>query len=106
MSADENYCGLGHQHLSQWFGLSYASFATLPRILMEAMPDEWQGRMAVLLFEYEASYPVQDHLPGTRVQAVRDGKLVSFPPWLLHYRHPDREEIARLRPTPDTEGKT
>ena len=31
--------------LSNWFGLSYASFLTLPRVLMEAMPEEWQRKM-------------------------------------------------------------
>ncbi|MEA2935040.1 MAG: hypothetical protein QOD74_1686, partial [Variibacter sp.] len=35
----------GWEALSRWFGLSRASFAVLPRVLMQQMPDEWQGRM-------------------------------------------------------------
>ena len=36
----------GADHLSCKFSLSHASFLTIPRVLMEAMPDEWQERMA------------------------------------------------------------
>ena len=30
------------ERLSRWFGLSYASWLTMPRVMMEAMPEEWQ----------------------------------------------------------------
>jgi len=36
---------MGEDDLSLWFGLSYASFCVLPRILMEDMPEEWQKKM-------------------------------------------------------------
>ena len=65
--------------LSCWFGLSYASFCTIPRVLMEAMPDEWQEKMAILLHEYEEEFPNQPDL-GTRVQITKGGKLVKTPP--------------------------
>lgn len=29
--------------LACWFGLSYASFLVLPRVLMQDMPPEWQA---------------------------------------------------------------
>lgn len=82
--------------LSCWFGLSYASWLTMPRVLMEAMPEDWQERMAVLLNEYGGAFPNQPDL-STRVQIVVDGKMVKCPPWLLNYRHPDHGEIAKLR---------
>lgn len=87
----------GHFALSAWFNLSYASWLTLPRVLMEAMPDEWQGRMAALLHEYDDAFR---HLPdlGTRVQTTKNGRLVRTPPWLLSYRRPDVEQIDRCRP--------
>ncbi len=82
--------------LACWFGLSYASFLVLPRVLMQDMPAEWQERMAVLLNEYDDAYPNQPDI-GTRVQATKDGKMTKMPEWLLNYRHPARAEIEKLR---------
>jgi hypothetical protein len=39
--------------LQLWFGLSHASFCVMPRVFMEAMPAEWQEKMAELLFQYD-----------------------------------------------------
>lgn len=93
--------GEGREKLWGWFGLSRASFLTLPRVLMHAMPDEWQGKMADLLEEYENEFCNQAELPGSRVQAVRGNKLVSWPEWLLNYRRPDKAEIDMVRSMPN-----
>jgi len=45
----------GYDKLWSWFGLSYASFLTLPRVMMHEMPDEWQGKMADLLEEWDST---------------------------------------------------
>lgn len=82
--------------LSCWFGLSYASYLVLPRVVMEAMPEEWQDKMADLLFEYDCAFPNQPEI-GTRVQVTQNGKLVKTPPWLLNYRYPDQERIDDMR---------
>lgn len=83
--------------LQCWFNLSYSSWLTLPRVLMEAMPFEWQDRMAALLNEYDAAFPNQPDL-GTRVQVTDGaGHLIKTPRWLINYRRPDREAIERLR---------
>ena len=87
----------GAQELSQWFGLSYSSFLTVPRVLMEAMPDEWQGKMAALLNEYENTFPNRPDGMGSRVQITQDGKLIKTPEWILNYRRPDRQAIDALR---------
>jgi hypothetical protein len=86
----------GHDRLWLWFSLSRASFLTLPRVLMHAMPDEWQGQMAALLEEYDAAYT---NLPdiGSTVRATRGGRLVAMPELYTNYRHPRREEIEALR---------
>ncbi len=87
----------GHNALSEWFSLSYSSFLTLPRVLMEAMPDEWQGRMAALLEEYDDAYT---NWPDIRVQVrITDGsgRMIKTPRWLINYRHPDRAAIEALR---------
>ncbi len=45
---DEEY----RKDLQLWFGLTHAPFCVMPRVFMEAMPPEWQEKMAQLLFEY------------------------------------------------------
>lgn len=82
--------------LQSWFGLSYASWLTIPRVLMEAMPQDWQDRMAQLLNEYDAEFPNQPDL-CTRVQVIKNGKLTKTPKWLINYRHPDRGAINELK---------
>lgn len=79
-----------------WFGLSYASFLVLPRVLMHQMPIDWQDKMADLLDQYDNSFPNKPDI-GTRVQCTVDGKLSKFPSWVLDYRHPKAEEIEKLR---------
>ena len=67
--------------LTQWFGLSYASFLILPRVLMEAMPESWQNEMAELLQEYDEAFSNEPDIE-TRVQVTEDGKLIKMPEWL------------------------
>ena len=82
--------------LQTWFNLSYASWLTLPRVMMEAMPLIWQDKMGALLHEFSAAFPNQPDI-GTRVQITERGKLIPVPDWLVNYRHPDREAISKLR---------
>ena len=86
----------GHDALWNWFGLSRASFLTLPRVLMHEMPDEWQAKMAELLEQYTETFT---NLPdiGCAVRATHDGKLVEMPTVYTNYRHPRRDEIERLK---------
>lgn len=90
---------VGHYELSRWFSLSYASWLTLPRVLMESMPDEWQGRMAALLFECHEAFPNQPNI-GTRVHITQNRKLIKTPDWIINYRYPDLEVINKLRQEP------
>ncbi len=84
------------EDLNLWFGLSYASWLTLPRVLMQEMPEEWQKKMALLLHEFGDTSPNQPDF-GTRVQLTINGKLTKTPGWLLNYRRPDRAMIDSLR---------
>lgn len=82
--------------LQCWFNLSYASWLTIPRVLLEAMPFEWQDKLAALLNEYDEAYPNQPNI-GTRVQVTDgSGHLIKTPDWLINYRHPDNEAIDKL----------
>ena len=82
--------------LACWFGLSYASFLVLPRVMMEAMPMIWQSKMAALLNEYDEAFPNQPDI-GARIQITQDGKLIKTPDWLINYRRPDYRMIDQLR---------
>ena len=83
--------------LARWWGLSYASWLTLPRVLMQAMPAEWQERAGVLLDEYSAAFPnMPDLSVGVTVRGP-DGKRAPMPEWLNNYRHPNRAEIEKCR---------
>lgn len=87
----------GYEALWLWFGLSRATWLTLPRVMMHAMPDEWQAKMAELLNEWDETWS-SHHMPSPQVTAVRgDGKYTRWPAWLLNYRHPNRAEIEKLR---------
>lgn len=90
----------GEEDLWRWFGgFGRPSFLVLPRVLMHAMPDHWQSRMAKLLQEYDEAFTNWPEGWGTRVQLTQEGKLIKVPHWLLDYRHPDRTAIDRLRPS-------
>lgn len=86
----------GYDRLWMWFGLSYAGWLTMPRVMMHAMPDDWQDRMAALLEEWDATWDSSE-MPNTRVQAVAtSGRMTRWPKWLLNYRYPDTRELKKL----------
>ncbi|MBQ0398077.1 hypothetical protein AB6H26_19995 [Providencia hangzhouensis] len=85
-------------NLWDWFGLSYASFLTVPRVLMHEMPAEWQDKMAALLHEYDETFDTSSVVDSVSVVGRdSDGKLAKLPDYILNYRHPDREEIEKLK---------
>jgi len=69
----------------------------MPRVLMHEMPDEWQGKMAALLNEYDATFANWPSGWGVRAQLTNNGKMQAMPEWLTNYRHPDRAAIAKIR---------
>ena len=87
----------GYEALWLWFGLSRSSWLTLPRVLMHAMPDAWQGAMAKLLQDGDEIFqnmPAQ----GYRVQVTdMAGRLIKTPEWLINYRHPNRRMIEKIK---------
>lgn len=88
--------GKGYERLWRWFGLSRASWLTMPRVLMHQMPDDWQERMAKLCEEWDETWDSSE-MPNPIVNAQIDGKFAKWPKWLLNYRHPDKEQIGKLR---------
>ncbi|AFH95192.1 hypothetical protein S70_16900 [Providencia stuartii MRSN 2154] len=85
-------------NLWDWFGLSYASFLVIPRVLMHEMPTEWQDKMAVLLHEYDETFDTSSVINSVSVSGRdSDGKLAKLPDYILNYRRPDREAIEKLK---------
>ena len=50
---DEVHQEPGVDSLHCWWELSYANYLTIPRTVMQSMPDHWQGQMARLLNELD-----------------------------------------------------
>jgi len=87
----------GYESLWGWFGLSYASWLTLPRVLMHEMPDKWQSQMAELLKEYDETWNFSNVELRTIVQCRKNKKLIKTPDWLINYRHPDSKTINEIK---------
>lgn len=82
--------------LASFFGLSYASWLTLPRVLMEDMNERWQRSFGNLLKEFAEEFPNVDLT--TRVSLVnRQGKFRKMERWLNQYRHPDKMKLEEAR---------
>lgn len=88
---------MDNERLQEWFGLSYASWLTLPRVMMEAMPDEWQQKMADLLFEFQDTFENAPNIPTMVVTKDEHHRFKSFPDWVLNYRYPDREQLDSMK---------
>lgn len=80
--------------ISYWFELSYAQFLTIPRLVMENMPLEWQEKMKTLLEELDDTF---DWRPKEGCYWVRlkdaQGRYCKAP--LGNYRHGTVEDIRK-----------
>lgn len=85
--------------LQHWFGLSRSSFCVMPRVFMEAMPEEWKAKMAVLLFEY--SDTIHTDACGVHECFVTakdiNNQFMKMPDDILNYRHPRQEFLNKIR---------
>lgn len=82
-----------------WFELSYAQYLTIPRSILEAMPEDWQHKMTNLLVELDNTF---DWRPkeGRYWVKLKDGKGRYVVDCLMQYRHPDFEYIQSLKKLP------
>lgn len=76
---------LDRQAVHCWFGLSYANYLVLPRLVLQSMPGGWQRRFVELLREADQRYG--PHLEGDYCVKLRGeaGRFVADP--LADYRH-------------------
>ncbi len=87
----------GRDELWAWFSLSYSSWLTLPRSMMHEMPDDWQMKMAELLKQWDDHWDFSSVRLNPIVNLQKDGKFTKSPEWLINYRHPKSNEIAKLK---------
>lgn len=97
------------QAVHKWFGLSYASFLVLPRVLMEAMPADWQSDMTALLEQIGNRFhtnPIGDKFYMVKVGETpwpeedddgnpRDIKLEDPDDALCNYRRPNIKHLYK-----------
>lgn len=75
-----------------WFELSYAQFLTVPRLVMESMPYEWQKKMVELLQEMDATFDWRPKKGRYWVKLKDDrGRFAHAP--LADYRHGNIEHL-------------
>jgi hypothetical protein len=82
--------------LEYWWGLSYASWLQLPRVLIQEMSTEWQDKLADLLTEFDEEFPNKID-ETTHVAFKKSGRFVRGPDWLMNYRYPNVKEIKKMR---------
>src|SRR4051794_1977145 len=78
------------------FGLTYASYFVMPRVLLEAMPEGWQRVFVQSIRDFwqvfddrQVDRAYQVHLRG------EDGRFQPDP--FSHYRHPNQALIDSVR---------
>ena len=92
---EQPYQCFHNQDVHGWFSLSYASYLTLPRALLQEMPCEWQERFVALLEEMGEVFETPTGWNYT--VTLRDDKGRFLPDRLNNYRHPDRSAIDACR---------
>lgn len=84
--------------MDRYFNVSRASWLTIPRALINTMPDEWKSKLADLLDEYDETFTFSGEQMkgiGTRVMLTKNGKLTKSMDEISNYRHPNKEFIER-----------
>ena len=67
---------LYEEPMQEWFGLSYCSYLTIPRSILQSMPVDWQKKLVELLNEAGRLYQCPEK--GSYTVYVRDeeGKFI------------------------------
>ena len=82
-----------------WFELTYAQYLTVPRSIMEAMPEEWQQRMVVCLRELDDAFDWRPKAGRYWVHLKNAAGKYGHDP-LMEYRRPDHAYIKSLQRNP------
>ena len=71
-----------------YFGLSYAAYLVLPRVLLCSAPVEWQDRFVAMMNELEEMFP-EECAGSYWVRKMEGNRFVEDP--LKDYRHMKQE---------------
>jgi hypothetical protein len=78
-----------HEPVHNWFGLTYANYLVVPRVLLQSAPEEWQRKFVRLMHDLEMLFP--DHQGHEywvrRKERGQDGRLRFVHDPLAFYRH-------------------
>lgn len=94
--------------IHDWFELSYSQFLTIPRLVMQSMPAEWQAKMVDLLNELDetfdwrpeqGTYWVSLALPRNDGDDDEPPVLVPVDHAICDYRRGSVEHL-RIKPAP------
>lgn len=84
----------------EWFELSYAQYLTIPRSVLQSMPDEWQERFVACLKELDETIDWRPE-SGSRyfvdLRIIKDdgGRGVRVHDPLMDYQRGRRRVFAR-----------
>ena len=82
--------------IHEMFGLAYASYLVLPRVLLQSMPVRWQRRFVKMVRELETAF---QHVERPQDYWVRTREGNRFVPETLPpYRHGYVEPRKAVRP--------
>lgn len=71
---------IGDDPFHYWFGLTYASYLVLPRLMLESMPRRWQLKMIALLNQIPEKLEIDDsYTYNYTVQYKVKGKFAIDP---------------------------
>ena len=84
-----------------WFELTYAQYLTVPRSVLQAMPEEWQHRFVACLDELDETFDWRPSIGRYWVQ-LKDAQGRYATDRFMEYRRPDLAYIeSKRRPVPD-----
>ena len=82
--------------IHEYFGLSYANYLVLPRLVLQSMPDEWQEQFVKLLQQIPELLGIEwEPEGGYRVLALDGNKKFQKDPYSNYER--GRRKLALKR---------
>lgn len=69
------------EHIHGYFGLSYANYLVMPRVILQSMPIEWQKEFVELLNKVPELFGTEFEPPGGYDVRAKDsdGRFVTDP---------------------------
>jgi hypothetical protein len=81
------------EYIHEWFGLSYASYLTVPRSILQSMPVKWQNRFVKCLNELDEAVGGLPERPEQYWVKLRDSKGRFVKDSLMDYERGRRRVI-------------